>query len=73
MRTIDFKAVLESMYLDMMEEMYKHLESNNFEWPKDIPFDDEEKADLLVEMIEYFEEKEDFEKCEALQKMKVIE
>ena len=72
MRTIDFKAVLESMYLDMMEEMYKHLEANKFQWPEDIPFDDSEKKDLLVEMIEYFEEKEDFEKCEALQKMKEV-
>ena len=70
MRVIDYRAALESMYLDMMEEMYKHLSSNNFEWPDDIPFDDAEKADLLSEMIEYFEEKEEFEKCEELTKMK---
>ena len=70
MRIIDYKAALESMYLDMMEEMYKHLSSNKFEWPTDIPFDDAEKADLLSEMIEYFEEKEEFEKCEELTKMK---
>jgi hypothetical protein len=70
MRVIDYRAALESMYLDMMEEMYKHLSSNNFEWPHDIPFDDAEKADLLSEMIEYFEEKEEFEKCEGLTKMK---
>lgn len=72
MRTIDFKAALESLYLDMMEEMFKHLEENDFNWPHDIPFDEKERADLLVEMIEYFEEKEDFEKCEALQKMQTI-
>jgi hypothetical protein len=70
MRIIDYKAALESMYLDMMEEMYKHLSSNKFEWPDDIPFDDAEKTDLLSEMIEYFEEKEEFEKCEGLTKMK---
>lgn len=70
MRTIDFKAALESMYLDMMEEMYKHLSSSNFEWPTDIPFDEKEKGDLLVEMIDYFEGKEEFEKCEELTKMK---
>ncbi len=70
MRTIDFKAALESMYLDMMEEMYKHLASNNFDWPSDIPFDEKEKADLIVEMINYFEGQEEFEKCEELTKMK---
>jgi len=58
------------MYIDMMEEMYKHLASNNFTWPNDIPFDEKEKADLLVEMINYFEDKEEFEKCEELTKMK---
>ena len=72
MRIIDYKAALESMYLDMMEEMYKHLASNNFTWPDDIPFDEKEKADLLVEMIDYFEEKEEFEKCEELTKMNSI-
>ena len=72
MRTIDYSTVLESMYLDMMEEMYKHLSSNSFTWPTDIPFDEKEKADLLVEMIEYFEEKEEFEKCEELTKMNSI-
>jgi len=72
MPNIDFKAVLESMYLDMMEETYKHLELNKFQWTDDIPLDKAEKKDLLIEMIEYFEEKEDFEKCEALQKMKGV-
>ena len=72
MRTIDYSTVLESMYLDMMEEMYKHLSANYFTWPTDIPFDEKEKADLLVEMIEYFEEKEEFEKCEELTKMNSI-
>jgi hypothetical protein len=70
MRIIDYSAALESMYIDMMEEMYKHLASNNFTWPNDIPFDEKEKADLLVEMINYFEDKEEFEKCEELTKMK---
>lgn len=72
MRTIDYSAALESMYLDMMEEMYKHLSANAFTWPTDIPFDEKEKADLLVEMIDYFEEKEEFEKCEELTKMNSI-
>ena len=72
MRTIDYSTVLESMYLDMMEEMYKHLSANYFTWPTDIPFDEKEKADLLVEMIDYFEEKEEFEKCEELTKMNSI-
>ena len=72
MRIIDYSAALESMYLDMMEEMYKHLSSNSFTWPTDIPFDEKEKSDLLVEMIDYFEEKEEFEKCEELTKMNNI-
>jgi hypothetical protein len=70
MRVIDYKAALESMYIDMMEEMYKHLLSNNFTWPDDIPFDEKEKSDLLIEMINYFEGQEEFEKCEELTKMK---
>ncbi len=70
MRIIDYTAALESMYIDMMEEMYKHLLSNNFTWPEDIPFDEKEKSDLLVEMINYFEGQEEFEKCEELTKMK---
>jgi hypothetical protein len=70
MRVIDYKAALESMYIDMIEEMYKHLLSNNFTWPDDIPFDEKEKADLIVEMINYFEGQEEFEKCEELTKMK---
>jgi len=69
MAVIDYRAIFDSMYTEMMEEMYKHLEDSNFNWPEDIPFDDTEKAELLVEMITYFEEKEAFEKCEALQKM----
>jgi hypothetical protein len=72
MRVIDYKAALESMYIDMIEEMYKHLLSNNFTWPDDIPFDEKEKADLIVEMINYFEGQEEFEKCEELTKMKTI-
>ncbi len=70
MRILDYSAALESMYIDMMEEMYKHLLSNNFTWPEDIPFDEKEKSDLLVEMINYFEGQEEFEKCEELTKMK---
>jgi hypothetical protein len=70
MRILDYSAALESMYIDMMEEMYKHLSSNNFTWPDDIPFDEKEKSDLLVEMITYFESQEEFEKCEELTKMK---
>jgi hypothetical protein len=70
MRILDYSAALESMYIDMMEEMYKHLSSNNFSWPDDIPFDEKEKSDLLVEMITYFESQEEFEKCEELTKMK---
>ena len=72
MRVIDYKAALESMYIDMMEEMYKHLASNHFTWPDDIPFDEKEKEDLLKEMIIYFEGQEEFEKCEELTKMKTI-
>jgi len=72
MRVIDYKAALESMYIDMMEEMYKHLLSSNFVWPTDIPFDEKEKEDLLKEMIVYFEGQEEFEKCEELTKMKTI-
>jgi hypothetical protein len=52
--------------------MYKHLASNNFTWPDDIPFDEKEKEDLLKEMIVYFEGQEEFEKCEELTKMKTI-
>lgn len=72
MGIIDYRSIFDSMYTEMIEEMYKHLEENNFNWPEDIPFDDAEKADLLVEMINHFEGKEAFEKCEALQKMQSI-
>lgn len=70
MRIIDYKGALESLYIDMMEEMYKHLSSNNFDWPDDVPFDENEKLDIINEMIKYFEGKEDFEKCEELTKIK---
>ena len=48
MRTIDYSAALESMYLDMMEEMYKHLSANSFTWPTDIPFDEKEERIVLA-------------------------
>lgn len=72
MRVIDYRAIFDSMYIEMMNDMYNHLANYNFSWPIDIPFDDQEKTDLLKEMVKYFEENEEFEKCENLQKMQTL-
>jgi hypothetical protein len=72
MRTINFNDVVEGMYSDIMEETYLHLAANNFNWESDMPLNDLEKSELISEMIVYFEEKEEFEKCEDLIKMKTL-
>lgn len=70
MQPFNFSDAIEGMYSDIMEETYLHLVANNFNWDLDLPLDNLEKSDLLAEMIVYFEKHEEFEKCEALIKMK---
>lgn len=70
MQPFKFGDALEGMYADIIEETYLHLVANNFNWDLDMPLDNLEKSEFLAEMIVYFEKQEEFEKCEALIKMK---
>jgi hypothetical protein len=52
-----------------MESSYDQLEKNGFAWPEDLPLDEEEKREFLVEMINFYKEREEFEKCDTIYKM----
>jgi hypothetical protein len=64
-----FRSILEEMYADLMESSYDQLEKNGFNWPEDLPLDEAEKKEFLVEMINFYKEREEFEKCDAIYKM----
>jgi hypothetical protein len=53
----------------MMSEVYQLLTDNENPWPS-ASFSHEKKIDLLDNIIEYWEVKEDYEKCSKLQSIK---
>ena len=62
-------SILEELYADLIESSYDQLKQNDFTWPEDVPLNLEEKSEFLVEMIEFYKEAEEFEKCENIYKM----
>ena len=70
MNPINFNLILNELYHDLMIESYGELEKNGFAWAKDIPFTQDEKSNFLNEMIKFYEDREEFEKCENLYNMK---
>ena len=53
----------------VMHDVYQLLTDNKDPWPS-ASFSHEKKLDLLDNIIEYWEVKEDYEKCSKLQSIK---
>jgi len=67
----NFKSVIDEMYADLIDLGYEQIKNNGFKWPDDVPLDDEERAEFLQEMLNFYKGLEEFEKCEAIHQMQL--